>query len=84
MGGDSEYEPKDSRNVTGTADTPDGHFTGNRQKKGHGGEYEPRGFAQCHWHCQYFRRALDQPGREASRWCSGQQSGQCCRCRRGE
>lgn len=42
MGGNSEYEPKDSRNVTGTADTPDGHFTGNRQKKGHGGEYEPR------------------------------------------
>lgn len=42
MGGDSEYEPKDSRNVTGTAKTPDGHFTGDRQKPGHGGEYEPR------------------------------------------
>lgn len=22
-----EYEPEDSRNVTGTADTPDGHWT---------------------------------------------------------
>lgn len=42
MGGDSEYEPKDSRNVTGTAGTPDGHFSGDRQKPGHGGEYEPR------------------------------------------
>jgi hypothetical protein len=42
MGGDSEYEPRDSRNITGEADTPDGHFTGDRQKPGHGGEYEPR------------------------------------------
>jgi hypothetical protein len=42
MGGDSENEPNDSRNVTGTAHTPDGHFTGDRQKAGHGGEYEPR------------------------------------------
>jgi hypothetical protein len=42
MGGDSEYEPRDSRNITGDASTPDGHFTGDRQKPGHGGEYEPR------------------------------------------
>lgn len=42
MGGDSEYEPNDSRNVTGTARTPDGHWTGSPQKPGHGGEYEPR------------------------------------------
>jgi hypothetical protein len=42
MGGDSEYEPKDSRNITGTAHTPDGHFTGDPQNAGHGGEYEPR------------------------------------------
>lgn len=42
MGGDSEYEPKDSRNVTGTAHTPDGRWSGDRQKAGHGGEYEPR------------------------------------------
>lgn len=27
MGGDGEYEPKDSRNVTGTASTPDGRWT---------------------------------------------------------
>lgn len=27
MGGGGEYEPKDSRNVTGTASTPDGHWT---------------------------------------------------------
>lgn len=42
MGGDSEYEPRDSRNVTGTAHTPDGHWSGDKQKAGHGGEYEPR------------------------------------------
>jgi hypothetical protein len=42
MGGDSEYEPNDSRNVTGEAHTPDGHWSGDRQKPGHGGEYEPR------------------------------------------
>jgi len=42
MSGDSEYEPKDSRNITGTANTRDGHFTGDVQKPGHGGEYEPR------------------------------------------
>lgn len=41
-GGDSEYEPNDSRNVTGEAHTPDGHFSGDKQKAGHGGEYEPR------------------------------------------
>lgn len=27
MSGDSEYEPKDSRNVTGTASTRDGRWT---------------------------------------------------------
>jgi hypothetical protein len=27
MGGDSEYEPNDSRNVTGTASTADGRWT---------------------------------------------------------
>lgn len=32
MGGDSEYEPKDSRNVTGTASTPDGRWT-NKDRK---------------------------------------------------
>ena len=42
MGGDSEYEPKDSRNVTGTAHTPDGRWSGDKQPAGHGGEYEPR------------------------------------------
>lgn len=42
MGGDSEYEPRDSRNITGEASTPDGHFSGDRGKPGHGGEYEPR------------------------------------------
>ncbi|MFA7603984.1 MAG: hypothetical protein WCY29_13320 [Novosphingobium sp.] len=42
MGGDSEYEPRDSRNVTGTARTPDGRWSGDKQKPGHGGEYEPR------------------------------------------
>jgi hypothetical protein len=42
MGGDSEYEPNDSRNVTGEADTRDAHWSGDRQKPGHGGEYEPR------------------------------------------
>ena len=42
MGGDSEYEPNDSRNVTGTAHTPDGRWSGDGQKPGHGGEYEPR------------------------------------------
>lgn len=42
MGGDSEYEPRDSRNVTGTAHTPDGRWSGDPDKPGHGGEYEPR------------------------------------------
>ncbi len=42
MGGDSEYEPNDSRNITGEAHTPDGHFSGDKPKPGHGGEYEPR------------------------------------------
>ena len=42
MGGDSEYEPNDSRNVTGTAETKDGRWSDDRQPRGHGGEYEPR------------------------------------------
>jgi hypothetical protein len=42
MGGDSEYEPRDSRNVTGTAHTRDGRWSGDADKPGHGGEYEPR------------------------------------------
>ena len=42
MGGDSEYEPRDSRNVEGTARTPDGRWSGDKSKPGHGGEYEPR------------------------------------------
>ena len=42
MGGDSEYEPNDSRNVTGEAHTKDGRWSGDKQKAGHGGEYEPR------------------------------------------
>lgn len=42
MGGDSEYEPNDSRNLTGTAHTPDTCWSGDKRKPGHGGEYEPR------------------------------------------
>lgn len=42
MSGDSEYEPKDSRNVTGQARTKDGRWSGHKQPIGHGGEYEPR------------------------------------------
>lgn len=47
MGGDSEYEPRDSRNVTGVNEaqgrhSPDGRWSGDPQKPGHGGEYEPR------------------------------------------
>lgn len=36
MGGDSEYEPNDSRNVTGTASTTDGRWT-------NGGDDPPEG-----------------------------------------
>ncbi|MEJ5976683.1 hypothetical protein WG901_08560 [Novosphingobium sp. PS1R-30] len=42
MGGDSEYEPNDSRNVTDTAHTRDGRSSGDKQPAGHGGEYEPK------------------------------------------
>lgn len=42
MGGGSELEPKDSRNVTGTANTPDGRWSGDAAEDGHGGELEPR------------------------------------------
>lgn len=39
MGG--ELEPKDSRNVTGAAHTPDGHWSGDAPDAGNGGELEP-------------------------------------------
>lgn len=32
MAGGGEYEPKDSRNVTGTASTPDGRWTNSSAK----------------------------------------------------
>jgi hypothetical protein len=38
----SEYEPNDSRNVTGAADTPDGRWSGDDQEVQGSGEYEPR------------------------------------------
>lgn len=41
MVGGNELEPNDSRNVTGTAHTPDGRWSGDEQE-GPGGEYEPR------------------------------------------
>ena len=41
MGGDSEYEPKDSRNVTGTANTKDGRWSNDPPVPGHGHEYAP-------------------------------------------
>jgi len=42
MSGGSELEPKDSRNVTGTAHTPDGRWSGDAPEEGHGGELEPK------------------------------------------
>jgi hypothetical protein len=41
MASGSELEPKDSRNVTGTARTPDGRWSGDAPEAGHGGELEP-------------------------------------------
>lgn len=38
----NELEPNDSRNVTGTAETEDGRWSGDAQKRAHGGEYEPK------------------------------------------
>lgn len=38
----NELEPNDSRNVTGTAQTPDGRWSGDRQDAAKGGAYEPR------------------------------------------
>jgi hypothetical protein len=38
----NELEPNDSRNVTGTAHTPDGRWSGDAQGGGKGGEYEPK------------------------------------------
>jgi len=41
--GDNEYEPNDSRNVTGTARTDDGRWSGDDASDDQGsGEYEPR------------------------------------------
>ena len=41
--GDNEYEPNDSRNVTGTAQTDDGRWSGDDASDVQGsGEYEPR------------------------------------------
>ena len=36
MAGGGEYEPKDSRNVTGTASTPDGRWTKNSKHSANG------------------------------------------------
>ncbi|MET0241273.1 MAG: hypothetical protein ABW184_15375 [Sphingobium sp.] len=41
MSSDGEYEPKDSRNVTGTAHTKDGRWSGDKEPKDKGSEYEP-------------------------------------------
>jgi hypothetical protein len=41
MSGSGELEPKDSRNVTGTARTPDGRWSGDAAE-GPGGELEPK------------------------------------------
>ena len=42
MAGGNELEPNDSRNVTGTARTPDGRWSGDKPAPGHGGELEPK------------------------------------------
>jgi len=42
MAGGNELEPNDSRNVTGTARTPDGRWSGDAPEPGHGGELEPK------------------------------------------
>jgi hypothetical protein len=42
MAGGSELEPNDSRNVTGTAQTRDGRWSGDTPQPGHGGELEPQ------------------------------------------
>lgn len=42
MAGGNEYEPKDSRNVTGTAQTPDGRWSDDAAEQSHGGELEPK------------------------------------------
>ncbi|MET0309239.1 MAG: hypothetical protein ABW023_11080 [Sphingomonas sp.] len=41
MAGGNELEPNDSRNVTGTARTPDGRWSGDKPAPGRGGELEP-------------------------------------------
>jgi hypothetical protein len=42
MNRSNELEPNDSRNVTGTADTEDGRWSGDVQNDNQGGEYEPK------------------------------------------
>ena len=42
MSSGGELEPKDSRNVTGTAHTPDGRWSGDAPEEEHGGELEPK------------------------------------------
>ncbi|MES2289827.1 MAG: hypothetical protein V4530_08825 [Pseudomonadota bacterium] len=42
MNRSNQLEPNDSRNVTGTADTEDGRWSGDVQKDNQGGEYEPK------------------------------------------
>jgi hypothetical protein len=42
MAGGNELEPNDSRNVTGTAHTPDARWSGDKPEPGHGGDLEPR------------------------------------------
>jgi hypothetical protein len=42
MAGGNELEPNDSRNVTGTAHTRDGRWSGDEPAPGHGGELEPK------------------------------------------
>lgn len=41
MTGGNELEPKDSRNVTGMAHTPDGRWSDDEPREGDGGELEP-------------------------------------------
>lgn len=42
MSDSNEYEPRDSRNVTGTARTKDGRWSGDMPPPAKGGEYEPK------------------------------------------
>lgn len=42
MSSDNQYEPNDSRNVTGAGRSKDGRWSGDREPRTKGGEYEPR------------------------------------------